>query len=383
MCDSTVHTACLGIHRHGYPSGSFVCADCYLCEAKLPSNTDWNKALGLAQKLVTYKATRVANSSQDTYASGLHRFIKFGRDRLGLSPAQLLPEDPELVVPQHLIELFVVYCEHRYKPGTVETTLTALVDWHRSKNAPTITVRNPSVKGLMDKLRRNWGPDGTPKGKAGMDKNLLRLVLALTDHLMTREPDQATLHMRDAAMLVLAFFGMLRRSEVIQLNMSDIKCVASHPHPHLLIHVKRSKTDQHGAGVWIPVAAQNGGMRILDIVSRWLDHRRRSGALDQDPVFTKWDLDKRSMSSLRLSSGQALAERLRFYLVYLKRRYPSLVLHPHSYGMHSLRRGGATAAWQSGTPLLLLMAHGRWRSKAVEAYLTSSLSQRLSVTEAM
>jgi hypothetical protein len=51
--------------------------------------------------------------------------------------------------------------------------------------------------------------------------------------------------------------------------------------------------------------------------------------------------------------------------------------------MHSLRRGGTVAAWAAGMDKARLMAHGRWRSNAIKAYLTASLAIKLSVTQSM
>ena len=34
--------------------------------------------------------------------------------------------------------------------------------------------------------------------------------------------------------------------------------------------------------------------------------------------------------------------------------------HPERYGAHSLRAGGATAAYEAGAPVSVIAAHGRW-----------------------
>jgi integrase len=34
--------------------------------------------------------------------------------------------------------------------------------------------------------------------------------------------------------------------------------------------------------------------------------------------------------------------------------------HPERYSAHSLRTGGATAAYQAGAPVSVIAAHGRW-----------------------
>jgi integrase len=45
---------------------------------------------------------------------------------------------------------------------------------------------------------------------------------------------------------------------------------------------------------------------------------------------------------------------------------------PHVYSLHSLRRGGATLAFNSGVPVDRIKAHGTWASNTVWTYLTSN-----------
>ena len=49
-----------------------------------------------------------------------------------------------------------------------------------------------------------------------------------------------------------------------------------------------------------------------------------------------------------------------------------LHLPPHKYTFHSLRRGGATLAYQAGVPLPLIKTHGTWSSDAVYSYIQPS-----------
>ena len=51
-----------------------------------------------------------------------------------------------------------------------------------------------------------------------------------------------------------------------------------------------------------------------------------------------------------------------------------LHLPPHKYSFHSLRRGGATLAHQSGVPLSIIKSHGTWTSDAVNTYIQPAAS---------
>ncbi len=53
------------------------------------------------------------------------------------------------------------------------------------------------------------------------------------------------------------------------------------------------------------------------------------------------------------------------------------------YGLHSLRRGGATAASRAGSPIRMIMEHGRWRSDTVREYTYADEDERWAVTADM
>jgi hypothetical protein len=79
-----------------------------------------------------------------------------------------------------------------------------------------------------------------------------------------------------------------------------------------------------------------------------------------------------------------LADRLKDLLLSIKPIHPHLDINPQAYGMHSLRRGGVVAAWQSGqVDVEKIKAHGRWKSDAVRSYMTAGLDIKLSVAAAM
>jgi hypothetical protein len=54
---------------------------------------------------------------------------------------------------------------------------------------------------------------------------------------------------------------------------------------------------------------------------------------------------------------------------------------PSTYGSHSLRRAGVTAARQNGVSMLDIQRHGRWKSLVVFAYVRQSAEERLVVTQ--
>lgn len=171
---------------------------------------------------------------------------------------------------------------------------------------------------------------------------------------------------RDKAFLSVGFFGMFRGSELQGLLWHHI---SFHPQGAVL-YVHKSKTDQTGKGAYV-------------FLSRLPLHQ-----LDICPVQLLSDLQRTSKGPASAvfansATGQPLA--VDTFRSTLKRllRDTGHAAHLALYSLHSLRRGGATAAAQQGVPLRCLMEQGRWVSDAVRLYTYTSDAERWRVTQRM
>ena len=395
-CGSGVHPGCLGLSPHAYPAGVFQCAACVLLSTRLevggtslPAPSQPSKsAVEAAHNLVWLKGKRVQDSSQATYASALHRYVHFAVAELGLPVEAALPPGVGIPPPRSTVQLFVAWAVQRYKIGSVRVTLNALADWCKSKFAPASHVHNAEVEQLLHTAATEQGPAGLPVGKRGMSKAVLQLLLAyLGEQARGPQARMAQLLHRDVAWLLLGFFGMMRRSELVALCMKDVVFVpeSNGVARHLQVHVARSKTDRCAQGATVVLAgATCDGWDVWSMVSRYTNMRTQQDAGPEDPFLVAWNLDAWALSSQRLASAESLAARLKQHLREVKARYPSLPLSPESYGMHSLRRGGVLAAWAAGVELAKIKAHGRWRSdNGMRPYLTAGIDIKLQVTSAM
>lgn len=331
------------------------------------------------------RAQTTRASSQATYASGLARFTHWAIEVGGLAPEDALPASPVATVMAKRVQLFIVWASKKYACTTIDSTISALAHWLKSMDIdPAEYVRTPEISATLQAARAEQGPAGVPTGKVGMSRHLLRLLLSYITSLEREQPDMVGLFHRDKAWLVLGYFGMLRRSEIIGFQMRDIQFLQAGGITYLELHIRKSKTDKLGQGATITITAtSNDNIPIMTIVHRWYSHRRDMGAQPLDPLFTRWDLDNLCIGPESIHRGQTLAERLKVYLVALKQRYPELCVNPSSYGMHSLRRGGVLAAWLAGVDIEKIKSHGRWRSDAVRAYMQASLPIRMVITSTM
>ena len=274
---------------------------------------------------------------------------------LGLQVSEALPSERMAPPPGRVVELFVAWAVQRYKISTVRVSLNALADWCKSKLAPTSTVHNAAVEQLLHTAATEQGQKGLPVGKRGMSKAELQLLLAyLGEQARGPQSRMASLLYRDAAWLLLGFFGLLRRSELVALRMRCVVFVEdSGPVPrHIQVCVAKSKTDRVGQGVMVAISGRSKeGWDVSSVVGKYASLRAQQGAGPDDPFLVAWDLDAWALSKVGLASGASLASRLQLHLKALKMRYPHLELNPDSFGMHSLRRGGVLAAWVAGVPV--------------------------------
>lgn len=153
---------------------------------------------------------------------------------------------------------------------------------------------------------------------------------------------------RDFALLVVGFYGALRRSELAALNVGDI-CFKSQRQlggvyfNMARLRIRRSKTDQAGAGQEVLLFEASPASCPLRALRSVL-HLRPPDRME--PLFVK-------PSGKRISEG---------YVNRLVKRVISMVAPGHDparYGAHSLRRGGLTALACAGVLPALVQRHAR------------------------
>jgi integrase len=144
-------------------------------------------------------------------------------------------------------------------------------------------------------------------------------------------PD-SSLGCRDGALLLLGFSGGFRRSEIVGLDVADIEFTSD----GLVIHQRRSKTDQEGEGrkVGIPFGSTPMTCPVRSLRA-WLD----AASITQGPVFRgvgRWG----HVDDGRLDD-RAVAR--------VVQKYAKLIgLDPTKFAGHSLRAGLATSAARAG-----------------------------------
>ncbi len=132
---------------------------------------------------------------------------------------------------------------------------------------------------------------------------------------------------RDRAILLIGFAGALRRSELCQLDFTDIEQLEN----GLYVNLKRSKTDQEGVGRKIPIPTGSTKWCPVIALKTWV----ALACINDGPLFRRIE-GQRHIAYERLS-GEAIS-------VLIKKRVAAAGLDPRNFSGHSLRAGFATSA---------------------------------------
>jgi site-specific recombinase XerD len=161
--------------------------------------------------------------------------------------------------------------------------------------------------------------------------------------------------MRDRAMLLLGFAGAFRRSELVALRVEDLQEAAG----GLRVTIRRSKTDQDGAGQEIAVARGDVHCPVL-AVKAWM----QAAGIAEGYVFRPFARNGRVLE--RPLSDRAVAN--------LVKAYASRAgFRADDFSGHSLRAGAVTTAAESGAPLLKMAELSRHKSlEVLKGYVRSA-----------
>jgi integrase len=149
---------------------------------------------------------------------------------------------------------------------------------------------------------------------------------------------------RDRALLLLGFAGAFRRSELVALQVADIAFVSE----GMRVTIRRSKTDQEGAGQVIAVPRGKKSCPA-EAVRAWLD----AASIKEGPVFRSISKGGRPRASALTPHSVGLI---------LKRYAVAAGLDPGEFGAHSLRAGFLTSAAAQGASIFKMMDVSRHKS---------------------
>ena len=233
--------------------------------------------------------------------------------------------------------------EEGFKVASIMRALAAISAAHKAAGVASPRGK-AEVQEVVRGIRRTLGVAQVQKAPL-LAGNLRAVVMEL--------PTDA-LGLRDRALLLLGFSGAFRRSELVALDVADLAFTDD----GLEITIRRSKTDQEGAGrkIGIPLARREDACPVRS-VRAWLE----AAQIQDGAVFRPVNRHGR-ISGGRLT-GRSVAR-------IVKRSVELAGLEPAKFSGHSLRAGLVTSAAKAGKPVHAIMRQTGHRSLAtVERYI--------------
>ncbi|MCB2190545.1 MAG: tyrosine-type recombinase/integrase [Deltaproteobacteria bacterium] len=220
------------------------------------------------------------------------------------------------------------------KPATLTRRVAAIRYFHIMAGITDSPTASEIVRSTMKGIRRALGTAKAQKAPVTTDR-LLKMLDQVPETLQGY---------RDRAILLLGFAGAFRRSELANLLVSDLEDVPS----GLRVHIRKSKTDQEGAGQVVPIIK---GDKVCPVktVTKWL----QVANIKKGPVFRR--LGK---------GGKIFKKSLTPYSIgKIVKRYAEMAGYdPMDYGGHSLRSGFLTSAAMNGASIFKMMDISRHKS---------------------
>lgn len=280
-----------------------------------------------------YAEAARAPATRRAYASDWARFAAWCAER-GARPLGCGPE---------LVAVFLAHeAAAGCAPSTVGRRLAAIGAHHLDAGltAPQERQGAAAIRRVVAGIRRSHGT--APVRKAAADADHLRDMLRAISGADLRS-------LRDRALLAIGMAGALRRSELVALDLADVTLVPG----GLELLIRRSKTDQEGAGVRIAIP-EGRRIRPKALLLEWI----AAAGIAEGPLFLSLSAKGRVLGTRMSDKGVARV---------VKARARAAGLDPAQFSAHSLRAGFITEAARQGASVFKIREVSRHRSVQVLA----------------
>lgn len=251
-------------------------------------------------------------------------------------------------------ETLAEYTKHLVRlgraPRTIERALSAIRTEHRGSD-----LDRPDrmwADRVLAKYRRDRATSGTT------DRQAIAAEAALLKAAVNSCDPSTLAGRRDRALILCGFAIFARRSELVALDLPDLRYVPQ----GLAVKIRHSKTDQQGAGATVPVRHGRPDFSPVAMMRSWTDALAErgitTGALWR-PIDRTGRLAGEPSFAGRVPPGCRLNDRAVWTI--LRRSALRAAQDTHGLSAHSLRRGAATEFRRAGGDLLTIARRGRWK----------------------
>jgi integrase len=272
----------------------------------------------LVEKTLEYENAALSANTLRSYKSMWKKFEVW----CGATNHSALPASAETIA------LYISSLGEHVSFSTLDSTLAAIEAVHKKANL-LIQGDHSFFRRVRKGIRRKHKGNQTLKQAPALTVLDLKGVCCRLGNSLV--------DLRDKAIVTLAFFGALRRSEVVALDIENIQLSEK----GMIVTLLQSKTSDSAQTVYIANAKDKDICPVASL-KKWID----SAAIREGSVFRS------------LVKGGRLAERLSGHSV-------SAIIKKHfgeKYSGHSTRRGLITASAEKGTSLHVIKKHSRHKS---------------------
>jgi integrase len=240
----------------------------------------------------------------------------------------------------------------RLNPRSLNLHLTALSHWHSYQQLPDPT-QGIRVRKLLVGIHRTHG---RPQKKAAalLPEHIRQISQSLENQSTGSTLTSPLTEIRNKALILTAYLGALRRSELAQLKFEDLEFQGE----GLILNIRRSKTDQQGQGIVKAIVRNHNSLCAVTALETWL----KAGKINSGYVFrsiNRWGQIK--PNALSMDGINLLIKSIS-----KKAKIP----FSDRISSHSLRRGFATSAARAGADFSEIKRQGGWRNdQTVHGYI--------------
>ncbi len=238
--------------------------------------------------------------------------------------------------------LFITHLSGSYKVSSIRRKVACLSEAHRMAGVQN-SVHSNIVEETLKGISRSLGT--APLKKKAIRLSDIRQILPLLPETL--------IGIRDKALLLVGFAGGFRRSEIVALDIFDIEFTES----GMTIHIKKSKTDQEGAGYYKTIGKGRSKVTCpVFALQEWIEVSN----ITEGSIFrsiTKGGVIGNSLSTNSISR-------------IIKKCIFLIFLNKHDYASHSLRSGFISEAKEVGimNELIMKMTHHKTEAMISEYY---------------
>jgi len=276
-----------------------------------------------------YLHAATSDNTRRTYQSAVRQFVRWGGR---------LPADRDMVL-RYLLDR-----QPELNMRTLDLHITALRQWHEYQQLADPT-RDPLIQKTLEGMRRRHGQ---PRQKARPLS--IEALSALIDWL--NQQPLSLMRERNRALLLVAYFGAFRRSELVGLQYGNLEWFDD----GVVVTLERSKTDQSGEGMQRALPRSDNHLCPVSALKHWMEAIDPHTESQKGAIFrriNRWD-----------QPGTRAMDASSVNLILKKLAMQAGLEGAGKFSSHSFRRGLTTSAAQAGVDFELIRKQGGWKQDA-------------------